>query len=170
MKKNTALLIILCSTILLTACVSSAPSVQTDAQRLSQIQQDIAQSFTKANTAGVLLFQKNDQIVITGNQLHRADQFFIPASSFKIFNALVALEYHKSNPNEIFKWDGQPRAYTHWQKDMSMVEAMQLSTVPVYQEIAKRIGCKLMQAELKRLHYGNETMGDVIDRFGLMAP
>lgn len=170
MKQNINPLIVILGSCLLTACASTASTFDTNLQIPSQIHSEIAADFAQANTEGVLLFQKNNQIVITGNQVNRVDQRFIPASTFKILNALIALEYQKTNPTEVFKWDGQPRAYPHWQKDMTMVEAMQLSTVPVYQEIAKRIGSELMQAELKRVHYGNEKMGNVIDRFWLDGP
>ena len=170
MKKNINLFVVILSTCLLLACTSTAPTSTTHLQIPSQIHSEIAADFKQANTEGVLLFQKSNQTIITGNQLDRANQSFIPASTFKILNALIALEHQKTNPNEIFKWDGRPRAYAHWQKDMTMVEAMQFSTVPVYQEIAKRIGSKLMQAELKRVHYGNQQMGSVIDRFWLDGP
>ena len=55
-------------------------------------------------------------------------------------------------------------------KNMTMVEAMQLSTVPIYQEIAKRIGLPLMQSELSRVGYGNKNIGNIIDRFWLDGP
>lgn len=170
MKKNTNLLVAILSTCLLLACTSTAPIAKKNLQISSQMYSQIATNFEQANTEGVLLFQQNNQTVITGNQVNRVDQSFIPASTFKILNALIALEHQKTNPNEIFKWDGQARAYEHWQKDMTMVEAIQLSTVPVYQEIAKRIGSELMQAELKHVHYGNEKMGNTIDRFWLDGP
>lgn len=170
MKLNTHLVVVILSTCLLAACTSTLVTPETNILYSNQIQVDIAADFKQANTEGVLLFQKNSQIAITGNQVNRAEQPFIPASTFKILNALIALEHQKTNPNEVFKWNGQPRAYPHWQKDMTMVEAMQFSTVPVYQEIAQRIGSELMQSELKRVHYGNTKLGNVIDRFWLDGP
>jgi beta-lactamase class D len=38
-----------------------------------------------------------------------------------------------------------------WEKDMTLGEAMQASAVPVYQELARRIGLSLMQEEVKEL-------------------
>ena len=42
--------------------------------------------------------------------------------------------------------------------------------VPVYQEIARRIGPERMRDDVARIGYGNSDIGDVIDRFWLQGP
>lgn len=39
--------------------------------------------------------------------LKRASTEYVPASTFKMLNALIGLEHHKATPTEVFKWDGQ---------------------------------------------------------------
>nr|WP_255420681.1 penicillin-binding transpeptidase domain-containing protein [Arsenophonus endosymbiont of Aleurodicus floccissimus] len=87
-----------------------------------------------------------------GDQIKRAATQYVPASTFKIVNALIALKNQKVTVNEIFKWDGQPRYLSSWNKDMNMQEVMKLSAIPVYQEIAKYTGLAIMKKELYRLH------------------
>jgi len=91
-----------------------------------------------------------------------------PASTFKIFNSLVALETSVA-PDEqlVIKWDGVARSNPDWNKDMTMAEAFKVSCVPYYQEIARRIGQKEMQHYLDTVQYGNKKTGNVIDSFWL---
>ena len=90
-----------------------------------------------------------------------------PASTFKIFNSLVALESDVA-PNEdmILKWDGIKRR-DEWNKDMNMREAFKVSCVPYYQELARRIGKPEMQKWLDTVKYGNKIIGGKIDEFWL---
>ncbi len=99
--------------------------------------------------------------------LDRCSQRFTPASTFKIFNSLVALETAVA-PNDllIIKWDSIKRM-PEWDKDMDMREAFKVSCVPYYQEIARRIGPGRMQHFLDTVKYGNMNMGTHIDDFWL---
>lgn len=93
---------------------------------------------------------------------------FSPASTFKIFNSLAALETAVA-PDEqlVIKWDGVERWNTDWNKDMTMREAFKLSCVPYYREIARRVGQDYMQHYLDTVQYGNKRMGGKIDEFWL---
>ena len=42
--------------------------------------------------------------------------------------------------------------------------------MPAYKELARRIGTERMQANIKKLHYGNESIGNKIDSFWLEGP
>jgi len=97
----------------------------------------------------------------------RCTQRFLPASTFKIFNSLVAL-YTAVAPDEhlMIKWDGVHRR-TDWDTDMTMQQAFKVSCVPYYQEIARRIGQGRMQHYLDTVKYGNMTIGGAIDTFWL---
>lgn len=39
---------------------------------------------------------------------------------------------------------------------MTLGQAMQASAVPVYQELARRIGLELMQQEVQRIQFSNQ--------------
>ncbi|MBF0164953.1 MAG: class D beta-lactamase, partial [Magnetococcales bacterium] len=93
-----------------------------------------------------------------------------PASTFKIPNALIALESGLTSEAEIFTWDRQPRHLRSWEKDLNLKEAMAVSAVPVFQEIARRIGPERMTEWLIRIDYGNHEIGTRVDRFWLDGP
>lgn len=98
----------------------------------------------------------------------RAAKGFLPASTFKIANSLIALETGAvSGVDEIFVWDKKRRARKEWERDLTLAEAFKLSAVPVYQEIARRIGPARMQTAIDKLHYGNRNIAGGIDTFWL---
>ena len=97
----------------------------------------------------------------------RCTSRFLPASTFKIFNSLVALESGIAPDDKLMiKWDGITRR-PEWDKDMTMAEAFKVSCVPYYQEIARRIGPAKMQRSLDTVKYGNMKMDGAIDTFWL---
>ncbi|MCL9807641.1 penicillin-binding transpeptidase domain-containing protein [Flavobacterium amniphilum] len=85
----------------------------------------------------------------------------LPASTFKIPNTLIALEYKAvKNENEILKWDSIPKTHLghvidSWNQDTDLKNAFRNSTVWFYVEIAKRIGRAKYRKLLKECHYGN---------------
>ena len=97
----------------------------------------------------------------------RSTQRFLPASTFKIFNSLVALETAVAADDQlVIKWDGVPRK-PEWDKDMTMREAFKVSCLPYYQEIARRIGPAKIQHYIDTVKYGNMNMAGRIDNFWL---
>jgi beta-lactamase class D len=53
---------------------------------------------------------------------------------------------------------------------MGLREAIKISNVAIYQELARRIGIERMRDGVKRLGYGNMEIGSVVDRFWLEGP
>lgn len=98
----------------------------------------------------------------------RSQQRFIPASTFKIPNLLIALNTGVIPPEQtVFPWNGEPRALKQWDKDFTLRGAMLASAVPVFQDFARRIGETRMHDQLTRFEYGNATVSGGIDRFWL---
>lgn len=93
---------------------------------------------------------------------------FSPASTFKIFNSLIALETAIA-PDEqlLIKWDSVQRPIADWNRNLTMREAFKASAVPYYQELARRIGPDYMQHYLDTANYGNKSIGGGIDTFWL---
>ncbi|HGJ5865710.1 class D beta-lactamase [Arsenophonus nasoniae] len=131
---------------------------------------EIKKIFQQQHIHGVLTIYDGKSINNYGNDTKRATIQYVPASTFKIVNALIALKNQKVTVKEIFKWDGQPRYLSSWNKDMNLQEAMKLSAVPIYQEIARRTGLAIMKKELYRLHYGNSKIGNDVTKFWLDGP
>ena len=72
----------------------------------------------------------------------RCAERFIPASTFKRFNSLAALEAGAiKDENEIMEWDSVKRFYSDmWNQDLNLAQAFKYSAVWFYQESARRIG------------------------------
>lgn len=101
----------------------------------------------------------------------RAEKRFIPASTFKIPNSLIGLATGAvSDVDELLPYGGKPQYLKIWEQDMGLRDAIKVSNVPVYQELARRIGLKRMRENLALLDYGNRNIGSVVDRFWLDGP
>ena len=68
--------------------------------------------------------------------------------------------------NDIFKWDGVKRSIEPWNK-VHTSRAIAVSAVPVYQEIARRIGAGAHAENVDLMEYGNRDIGSSIDQFWL---
>ena len=98
----------------------------------------------------------------------RAETPFIPASTFKVFNAMVALETGAvKDEYDVVRWDGVERQFKDWNRDQSLASAMKFSAVWFYQEMARRAGAERMQAWIDKVGYGNRDIGGGIDHFWL---
>ena len=171
-------LMLILGSVLLSACHSNVKmshpveineNMMKDHSQTSRIQ-EIPLLFNEAQTQAVFVIYDGVQLQSYGNDLTRAQMDYVPASTFKMLNALIGLKHKKTNVNEVFKWQGEKRFLKAWEKDMTLAEAMQVSAVPVYQELARRIGHDLMQKEVKRVGFGNTDIGHQVDNFWLVGP
>jgi len=132
----------------------------------------VARAFAKRHVTGAFaLLRKTgngswQQIVLDG----AATEPQIPASTFKIVNTLIGLETGVIRAGEVFPWDGKPRELKAWEQDLTLAQAIKVSCVPCFQDVARRIGAARMQPWLTKLAYGNATLGTVVDRFWLDGP
>jgi len=93
---------------------------------------------------------------------------FSPASTFKIVNSLIGLQTGKIVDDKmIIKWDGIKRSREELNKDMDMREAFKVSSVPYYQEVARRIGKDTLKRWIDTLGYGNKNISGPVDSFWL---
>lgn len=101
----------------------------------------------------------------------RARRRFVPASTFKIPNSLIAFETGAvADADTIVPHGGVPSRNAAWNRDMSLRDAMPISNVPVFQQVARRVGLAAYRDWLARLDYGNRDAGTVVDRFWLEGP
>jgi len=101
----------------------------------------------------------------------RAKQRFTPASTFKIANSLIGLDVGAvKGVDEVLPYGGGPQRLKHWEQDMNLRDAIKASNVPVYQELARRIGLERIRDGVKKFGYGNMEIGHVADRFWLEGP
>ena len=139
------------------------------APQRSEIREGLAKRFTEEGTVGTFVGYKVDDYLVIASDTDRSGEPKLPASTFKIPNSLIALETGvvEDPDKDVFKWDGVKRSIEAWNKDHTLRTAIAASAVPVYQEIARRIGHERMQKYVDLFEYGNRNIGGGIDQFWL---
>jgi len=135
----------------------------------SQFSQNLAQNLQAANAEGCfILYDLKRDRYIRYNPQH-CQKRFIPASTFKIFNSLVALETKAiADENTVILWNGVVNnEFLEWNQDQTMRTAFKRSVVWFYQELARRAGNERMSKYIEAAGYGNQDIGDKIDSFWL---
>jgi len=128
-------------------------------------------AFEKEKLTGTFVLLDQEKNILFVHDAKRAATRFIPASTFKIANSLIALDCGAvKSVDEILPYGGKPQPNPAWEHDMSLRDAIKISNVAIYQEVARRIGIQRMQAGLARLDYGNRETGDTVDTFWLRGP
>lgn len=114
-----------------------------------------------------LLYDLNKEALTVYNE-ERADKTYLPASTFKILNSLIALETEAVKDQcEVIEWDRKRRRFDQWNQDQTLKTAFSYSTVWAYQELARRIGKKQMKYWVDKAQYGNRDISGEIDTFWL---
>ena len=134
--------------------------------------QEIEKVFNKANVnVTFVLYDMQQDKFIAYNQ-ERAKKRYTPASTFKIANSLIGLETKAvQSVDEPLPYLGVENPFiASWKEDMGLKKAITISNVPIYQELARRIGLKKMKHYLKIFEYGNADTGEIVDRFWLDGP
>jgi beta-lactamase class D len=161
--------LLFCSSIFLYAC------------NTNNVTQDngLKKFFDDAGVEGTFGIFDNAQGQFTVYNLTRfRDSAYLPASTFKIFNALAALGTGVIfSDTVVVPWDGVVRlgpggdTMASWNRDMNMQQAFEVSNVPFFQEMARRIGKDTMQMLLDSVGIGRRydtfRITDNIDRFWL---
>lgn len=147
-----------------TACATS----ETESRRASQSSSLLTEAFIENDAVGAMVIRRLSDGQEWVHASARADTAFLPASTFKIVNAAVALETGvAATADDRYEWDGVERGNAAWNRDHTLKSAMSVSAVPVYQRIARSIGHERMSEWLDRIDYGNADISGGIDRFWL---
>ena len=156
------------------AMIGAAPlmakSARAEIAKMNErIDETLGRHFTEAGTTGTFVAYFPREYRIVASDKERSAKAVLPASTFKIPNSLIALETGVvADPDkDVFKWDGVTREIPEWNKDHTLRTAILASAVPVYQEIARRIGPERMQKYVDAFDYGNHRIGGGIGQFWL---
>ena len=140
----------------------------------AEIDNSLKKYFDENKVDGCFTLLNNSDGKVTVYNMALDTQRFLPASTFKIVNSLIGLQTGKIvNDTMMIKWDGKVRVFSNgdtakdWNKDMGMTEAFKVSSVPYYQEVARRIGKDTMQAWIDSIGYGNKNISGPVDSFWL---
>ena len=128
--------------------------------------------FRQAGVEGTFVLLDERRGELRGHNRERAEQRFSPASSFKIANALIGLSLGAvQSVDAVIPYTGDPKPFMReWLQPMGLRGGMKVSNVPLYQELARRIGLAPMRDAIRRLGYGNEQIGDSVTTFWLRGP
>ncbi|MGD1941071.1 MAG: class D beta-lactamase [Leptolyngbyaceae cyanobacterium] len=139
-------------------------------QKIDHDNTDFSEYFEDLGIEGsILIFDLNQNLIYEHNP-ERNTTPFLPASTFKIPNSLIALETQViENDVSVLTWDGIIRSYPAWNRDLNIRLAFQTSAVWFYQVLARRIGYERMQEWIADIGYGNQNIGIAteIDAFWL---
>jgi len=110
---------------------------------------------------------KNDVYQIYNST--RCEQGFLPASTFKILNAMIGLETGViTDENMTIPWDGVERSVPEWNREHTFSSAITYSVVPYFQEVARRIGPERMKEYVEDSDFGRMNITkETIDQFWL---
>jgi beta-lactamase class D len=132
----------------------------------------VGELFNDAEVNGTFVLYDVAAQQYLGHNEARAGVRFLPASTFKIPHTLIGLSVGAvGSVDEVLPYKGPPQPFIKsWAKDMGLRDAISLSNVPIYQELARRIGLERMQEHVVRMDYGNKEVGTCVDSFWLAGP
>jgi beta-lactamase class D len=137
----------------------------------TQVDPELSKLFNEAGVNGTFVLYDVSAERFTIHDQARAETRFIPASTFKVPNSLIGLSTAVvSDVEELIPYGGKPQYLKIWEQDMGLRDAIRISNVPVYQELARRIGLNRMNEYLLLMDYGNKKTGTVVDMFWLEGP
>jgi beta-lactamase class D len=174
-KKIINLLLLLFLTIVSSYLVTEHP-VYSQTQPNIEQQADFQKHFESLGIEGSIIIYDRNQDLFYQHNGDRNETFFLPASTYKIPNSLIALETGViQNDVDVLTWDGIERGLMEgspieeWNQDLNMRLAFKYSAVWFYQVLARRIGHQRMQDFVTQIQYGNQNIGaqEDIDKFWL---
>lgn len=134
----------------------------------AKIDNDLKKYFDAKNVEGCFTMLNNADGRITVYNMAMDTTRYTPASTFKIVNSPIGLQTGAITSDKmIIKWDGVKRWNADWNKDLDMKEAFRASSVPYYQEVARRIGADTMKRWVDSIAYGNMDVSGPVDSFWL---
>ncbi len=146
-----------------------SPALAQIPERQTVLRDDLQKAFKDAGTDGtfVMLEPAKSRVTVVNGERHTKG--YLPASTFKIPNALIALETGvvKDADHPVFKWDGVKREIEAWNKDHTLRTGFRASAVWMFQEIARQITRTRMRVYVLQFGYGNGNIGGNEDSFWL---
>lgn len=117
---------------------------------LSDIFQDYTGSFVLYDAAGDTWQIYNKEYAVTR---------ISPASTFKIYDALFALESGIITPEDsLIPWDGHSYMYDSWNADQTLESAMQNSVTWYFHALDRQSGLSSIRAYIQETGYGNRLV------------
>lgn len=157
--------LVLLSLSLLLACGPAETPRTTEHVATTELRDDLLSIYSPFAVRGSFILHdlgRDHWVLVDSTQ---ADSATLPASSFKIFSSLYALESGLvKGADEVFAWDGNNYGRAEVNKDLTLAESMHLSAYWVHRDIARRAGPAVLKHWLDSLPYGNADTSGGFDR------
>ena len=129
---------------------------------------DLAQFFAERGLDGCFVVQSGADVIRVNPK--RAATPLRPASTYKIVNALVALESGVVPGTDfLLRWDGVHRDFPGWDSDLTLEQAFRVSALWYFVELGRLNGRERLGAAMRALDYGNADAGGS-DQFWIDGP
>ena len=137
-----------------------------DFQEKQIVYEDLSSYFRGFEGSFVLYDLQSDRYIIYNKD--KSITRVSPDSTYKIFDALIALESGIiNNKNSTLKWSGRNYPYKSWNKDQNLESAVKNSVNWYFQDIDKQIGKEKLQSYYKKMGYGNYNLAGRISDYWL---
>ena len=131
-------------------------SARADVARADVARPDWSDAFAARGAVGTFVLYDPARALWQRHAPERAATRTLPASTFKVYNALVALETGAvGDPDSLFAWDGTERFLDSWNEDQSLRQGLERSTVWLYQRVAEAVGPERYRRAFAAEPYGN---------------
>jgi beta-lactamase class D len=125
-----------------------------------------ADVFSDAGVEGTFVLHRLGSDTLTAIHPDLAARRFLPASTFKVPNAVIALETDAVTlERSTMRWDGKDRGRPEVNADQDLASAIEVSALWYFQEVARRVGAPRMRKLVRAFGYGNQVTGPALDRF-----
>jgi bla regulator protein BlaR1 len=169
--KSALVFIIFLSIILISIPSLSALAVNKETHSFSPtnvVYKDYSSDFDELSGSAVLYNSKMNQYTIHNKE--ESTTRFPPASTYKIFSALFALESGIiTRDNSQLNWDGTLYPYKEWNQDQDLFSAMESSSTWYFQNLDQHLGKNKLQSYYERINYGNGDLTGNIANYWLGA-
>lgn len=153
------LAILICAIACQFSCAGNIETRSDQGRLRLQLQPGWDRIFVDAGASpGCAAFFDTSTQILELNDLRRCRTERLPASTFKIFLALVAFESGAARDVTFAqRWDGQRYDIDAWNRDHTIQSAFTVSAVWFFEGLARRIGEATLRDSLRRYSYGNQA-------------
>jgi beta-lactamase class D len=124
----------------------------------------VAPPVVKGGECVVVAPLEGREMIVGGDE---CAQRTLPASTFKVPHALVALQTKVVDATTVITWDGRRRDYEVWNRDQTLESAIRMSAVWVFQQFASAIGRDRELEYLRTFQYGSASFEHGVTDFWL---
>ena len=144
--------------------IHSANDISGQGSSDSVVTEDLS-SYFEGMDGTFVLYDMNQNFYNVYNE-NQSRERFSPASTYKIYSGLFALEEQILTPSENqMAWDGTSWPFDTWNQNQDLTSAMQNSVNWYFQALDQKLGMKKLASYYKKINYGNADLSGGIKEY-----